>query len=793
MWCSLAQAQSIQILDSKTHAPLDLVNVYSEDPLIIVYSDERGKVNLKELSTTSQITISQVGYHTLRLTYDQLTSLSEGKLYMSTSLSDLDEFVISATRWKQQKRDVPVKIATISAEEIDFRNPQTAADLLSFSDEVYVQKSQLGGGSPMIRGFSTNRVLISVDGVRMNNAIFRSGNVQNVISIDPFSIASTEVLFGPGSVMYGSDAIGGVMNFNTLPSVYVDHDSSDVKANFSLRTSSANFERTGHFDLTFSKRRWGFISGLSISYYDDLMMGANGPKDYLRKSYVTRINGVDTLMVNRAARNQVSTGFQKAHFIQKVFFKPTKMSELSYTALINSTSSYNRYDRLLEPAVSGGLRSAEWYYGPQVWNFHSLKYEVNDSTALFNNLRAQFAYQAFEESRHNRDFGDTLRYHKAEVLDALSASLDLNKILNAKHRLFYGVEGVINLVSSEAEIENLASQSRSQFQSRYPDGSTWFSGGIYAGEEARLSEKVTLLTEARYTVVNIQADLDTTFLPLPVTSINQTLSAFNGSFGAAIKPTERWQINVNLSTGFRAPNIDDLGKVFDSEPGSVVIPNPTLKPEYAYNAELGITKEFGSFLQVNASGYYTWLTDALVRRNYQLNGSDSIMYQGTLSQVQAIQNAASAYVYGFEAGFELKLPQDLGLAANVNYQRGEEELDDGSKAPLRHAAPTYGVIKLYRQTDKLRLETNVRFNDELTSDRLAPSELAKSYLYAHNSSGNPYSPAWYTWNFSLQWNVYKGLFVSGGIENITNVRYRPYSSGITAPGRNFIAALKVSF
>ena len=122
---------------------------------------------------------------------------------------------MSVSKWEQQRKDIPQKIVSINAQSIAFGNSQTSADLLQQSGQVFVQKSQLGGGSPMIRGFATNRVLLSVDGVRMNNAIFRGGNVQNVLSIDPFSIKNTEIIFGPGSVIYGSDAIGGVMNFYT--------------------------------------------------------------------------------------------------------------------------------------------------------------------------------------------------------------------------------------------------------------------------------------------------------------------------------------------------------------------------------------------------------------------------------------------------------------------------------------------------------------------------------------------------------------------------------------------------
>ncbi len=129
---------------------------------------------------------------------------------------DLREVVISAARWKQTAEHIPAQVAVVLPRQIAQFQPQTAADLLGISGKVFIQKSQQGGGSPMIRGFATNRLIYSVDGVRMNTAIFRAGNIQNVINLDPFALERTEVVFGPASVMYGSDAIGGVMSFTTL-------------------------------------------------------------------------------------------------------------------------------------------------------------------------------------------------------------------------------------------------------------------------------------------------------------------------------------------------------------------------------------------------------------------------------------------------------------------------------------------------------------------------------------------------------------------------------------------------
>ena len=239
--------------------------------------------------------------------------------------------------------------------------------------------------------------------------------------------------------------------------------------------------------------------------------------------------------------------------------------------------------------------------------------------------------------------------------------------------------------------------------------------------------------------------------------------------------------------------MDDVGKVFDSEPGSVVVPNPDLKAEYAYNAEIDIAKVFGDYLKIDLVAYYTYLQDAMVRRDYTLNGQDSIMYDGEMSQVQAMQNAAFATVYGIQAELEVKIPGGFGFSSQINYQKGEEELDDGTTSPLRHAAPWFGMSSLTYSADKLKMDLYATYSGEVSYENLPPEEQGKDYMYAKDDNGNPYSPAWYTLNFKVIYQITDILSVSGGVENLTDVRYRPYSSGITAPGRNFILALRASF
>src|SRR5690606_14283199 len=185
------------------------------------------------------------------------------------------------------------RISTVSPKQITLQNPQTAADMLGQTGDVFIQKSQQGGGSPMIRGFSTNRLLYTIDGVRMNTAIFRAGNLQNVISLDPFTMENTEILFGPGSVMYGSDAIGAVMSFQTLSPQLALNDEVLVTGKALTRYSTANNEKTAHLDINLGWKKWALLTSFSSNDFGDLKMGSFGPDDYLRPLYVQRINNQD--------------------------------------------------------------------------------------------------------------------------------------------------------------------------------------------------------------------------------------------------------------------------------------------------------------------------------------------------------------------------------------------------------------------------------------------------------------------------------------------------------------------
>ena len=785
--CFNVDAQEITVLNETTNEPIVGAALYNNTKTKSTVTDFDGKALLDKFDRNELINFQHVSFYSKSVFKSEINTI----VYLKPDTQSLDEVVISASKFEQNKRDVPQKITSIKAKQIELANPQTSADLLLSSGQVFIQKSQLGGGSPIIRGFSTNRLLLSVDNVRMNNAIFRTGNVQNVISIDPFTIENTEVILGAGSVVYGSDAVGGVMNFYTKNPKLSYNDTLSFSGNALVRYASASNEKTAHLDFNFGLKKWAFLTSASFTDFDDLTMGSHGPDDYLRPEYVETGNGEDIIIQNDDPRTQRFSGYNQVNFLQKARYQASDNLYFDLGLHYTATSDYPRYDRLIRYR-NETLRSAEWNYGPQKWlmaNFQVTK--LSSTSNLYDKMKLTTAYQNFQESRIDRDFQSTIRSTTEEIVDVVSFNADFEKILNDTSKLFYGIEYVYDIVSSEAEETEIASGLSSPTVTRYPDGSDWQSYAIYTSFKYKPNPKFVLQTGFRYNqvIVNANFDANNEFLNLPFSEANINTGALTGTAGITWFPNKTIQWKANASTAFRAPNIDDVGKVFDSEPGSVVVPNDELRAEYAIAGDLGLRLNFNDKLTLDIATYYTYLKDALVRKDFTLNGESEIIYNGELSNVQAIQNASEARIYGLEVGALYKFNDALKLNTQYNIVKGTEARD-GIDVPVRHVAPSFGTTHFIWENKKLTVDAFADYNGELSFEKLAPSEAVKDYLYALDENGNPYSPSWYTLNLRTRYQLLESLSVTASLENITDQRYRPYSSGISAPGRNLIVALK---
>ncbi|MEJ7830238.1 MAG: TonB-dependent receptor [Segetibacter sp.] len=708
-----------------------------------------------------------------------------------TLTGDLENVVVSVNKWEQKMNEIPNTILKVDLTEARLQNPQTAADLLATTGQIFVQKSQLGGGSPMIRGFSTNRLLIVVDGVRMNNAIYCSGNLQNIISIDALSVQNAEVIFGPGSIIYGSDAIGGVMDFHTFQPALSTGNKLMVRANGLVRYATANNEQTGHVDINLGWKKWAFLNSVSYSDFGNAKMGRNGGQpSYLRTTYVERINNRDSVFANPDPYRQKQSGYHQLNTLTRLRFKPSDVWDLQYAFHYSGTGNIPRYDRLIEN--TGDAPSfAQWYYGPQVWKMHQFMVQHNRLAKIYDQAKLIAAFQDYEESRYDRRLNNARIRNQTEKVNVFTVNLDLNKTLNEKSELFYGAEYVANDVGSFASRLNINNGTVEGASTRYPNNSTWNSLGAYVSYKNNFSRKITLSSGLRYSYVTGTAPFDTTFFKFPFTQTKISDGALTGNLGLVYRPTESWQINTNFSTGFRVPNIDDLGKVVDSEPGNVIVPNPGLHSEYAYNVDVSVNKNVRDKFRFDITAFYTYLDNAIIRRPSTFNGSDSIIYEGINSRVQSLQNAAYANVWGIQAGYEWFFVKHWSWALRANWINGKEtdETRD-EQVSLRHAPPFYGNTFIKYNNKRFVIELNAFYNGEVSSNNLAPSELSKPFIYAKDENGKPYSPSWYTLNVKGSYSFNDHLTMNAGIENITNQSYRPYSSGIVAFGTNLIISLR---
>jgi hemoglobin/transferrin/lactoferrin receptor protein len=785
------QAQQITIVEKTTLEPIDHVTVVNPRSGFSTLSDAAGRAVIERTRPEDTLYIQHLTYYPLRRTLADIEG-DDGRVVMVERLLNLEEVVVSANKWEQNRRDLPHDIATISPREIAFRNPQTAADMLGGMNGVFVQKSQMGGGSPVLRGFEANKVLIVVDGVRLNNAIYRSGHLQNVIMLDPGILENAEVVFGPGSVIYGSDALGGVMDFHTRRPRLSFDGGTDISGHSWMRYSTANLEKSGHVDVNLGFDRIGFLTSLTFSDFGDMRSGNIHNPFYpdwgKRFEYVDRIDGEDVVVANDNPNVQTGTAYSQYNLLQKIRYAPDALTNFEYSFHYSQSSDIPRYDRLAEYR-NGQLRYAEWKYGPQTWMMHTLSADLSTPTPLYDHLRIVAAYQTVDEDRIDRGFGKSDERHREEDVAVASVNADASMQLDASdaHRLFYGTEVVTNDVQSRGYIIDIDTDLRTPTSTRYPDGgSTMTTLAAYLTWRWHLAEQWSLNSGLRYSHILLDAAFeDKTFYDFPFDDLSINIGALNGSVGLVFRPQPDFAVNLNLSSGFRAPNVDDAGKVFDSSPGSVVVPNPDLASEYAYNMELGLEKTFGSSVHVNVVGWYTQLTDAIVRRAFRFNGQDSIMYDGTLSQVQANVNAGEARIYGASASFLADINGEFSLSSSVTWTYGRDITDD---VPLAHIPPVFGQTRLIYRRDRFRGEFALLYNGWKHIEEYSPTgedNEVEATIYG--------TPAWMTLNLRASYQLSELFQLNAALENILDEHYRPFASGVSAAGRNLVLALRATF
>lgn len=846
----------VTVLDEKGE-PLFGVNVFTNDQQkVATTTDVQGKATLKDVDNKEEINFTYIGYNSLRLPFYEIRRRN-GIIRMTRAATELNEVVVIGRR-DDLPSQVPYSFNKITKEEISFHESQTTADALWNSAGVFVQKTQMGGGSPVLRGFEANRVLLVVDGVRMNNAAYRSGHLQNSITVDNAMLERTEVIFGPGSLLYGSDALGGVIHFRSKePKLSLDDvpNSSVVESNLYTRYSSANQEKSIHADVNYGKKNWASLTSLTFTDYNDLRSGDNRPtgyEDFGKRLYFVRRNGNNDEVIENVIQNGdgsykpnynvlIGTAYGQIDFTQKIKYQPNRHFYAILNLQQSTSTDVPRYDFLTElkdPTDPTSLRYAEWFYGPQRRLMASLKSRLTKATAIYDRATIIGSFQRVHENRLQRVLHKSQRTFQLENVYVYSLTADFDKNLNESGNqvLMYGVDVNHNDVYSESGRVKITDETTTKNAlSRYPADNTVTTLAAYtnyriASADTSLAFNAGLrFTRAKLLSKYSETDSNTiwpTHYYEP--GVGSTNSDITWSIGGTWHPTPSTELKAMGSKAFRSPNIDDYAQ-FRPKNGFISIPNPALLPERSYNGELVIAQEIGQNdnglrMRIAFTGYYTYVKGLMTRRAFPLpDGTNLVEVDGIYYETRAMVNANKGIIRGVSGEVQMRFGEKWSLESNLSFTKGSSSFevkdDQGvvvfdTLAPLDHIPPVHGFTSLTFKTKKLKLSGVVRYQGEKAIAQYGVSDvtldtdgnpvtgrggtednLEYSYWHINPDNGKVVydgTLAWATYNFYGSWALSKRFTVNLAVENILDLHYRPFASGMSAAGRNFIMSFRVS-
>jgi len=792
-------AQKIVIFDKITNEPISSVTASNIINSTHCVSDIDGVLDLNIFNNHETVFFNHINYEEFYVIKSKI--LETKKVYLIPKSNSLNEVFLSASKKEVQRSRIAQEITILSSKDITKSTPQTAADMLANIPGIKVQKSQFGGGSPVLRGMEANRILLVVDGVRMNNAIYRKGHLQNSISISPNMLEKTEVIFGPSSVMYGSDALGGVIHYFTKKPK--TNDIFRVIPSFLTRYNTVNSEFTTHVAFELQSKKIASFTSFSYSKFGDLKMGKNrnhgfenwGLQPLISNNTETHYN--ESSIVNPDPEKQKNVGFKQYDFLQKIVIPLSKKTDLNFNIQYSKSTDIDRFDKLTQ-LKNNDLKYAEWHYGPQKRFLVSTQIGVMPEKKWLDNGTITIAYQNIKESRVQRKFNSLKRYSRFEDVDVFSLNGDFEVPISTKNKrtISYGTEFTFNKVNSSSKGEKLhvvgnnlvGYEDEFIVQTRYPDGgSRYTSSAFYIDYRQDISKLETLNTGIRVSNTTLQAKWnDETYITLLDNDIVINNTAATATIGYVFKPRSSVQFNAVISSGFRSPNIDDIGKIREKN-GFVTVPNVNLKPEQAYNSEITFIKYLNSKkTNISFTAYYTLLNKYITRDLFELNGNSTIEYDGETVTTIANVNKGTANVFGGTFSFNGKISKYFYGKASATYTKGKA-LDTGD--PLSSIPPIFGVFEIGYKKNNFDTSFNLRFNGKKKyKDYNLIEGIDNVEQTPFNLNTNEYdlgNPSWKTFNFNAIYTLNNKINLMLNIDNILDEHYKEFASSISAPGRSF--------
>jgi hemoglobin/transferrin/lactoferrin receptor protein len=730
------------IYDKKTRDPIPDVHVWIVNSSLGTITDKTGRFSLQSGNSNSvQLRISAIGYTTI----EQFAGVNSQELQIALTPSVIilnNEVTITAQRSERLTFDVPESITSVSRVQIEEQAPRSSPEALMNETGIWVQKTNHGGGSPIIRGLVGNQVLLLVDGIRLNNATCRYGPNQYLSTVDPGLIERIEATRGSGSVLYGSDALGGVVQIISKTPSFSTTD-FEVGGHATGKWMSEGMEKSTRAEVDMASKQVAFLGGFSVRNFGNLVAGGGlgvlSPTGYHERS------GDAKLLVRTGTAGLLSAAFQQL-----------------------TQHDVPRYDQVAQ----GGY---DFYnFHPQIRQLSYLRWGYSADLPWLQSFKVTGSLnRSIEGLNSQRNNSSDIRKQRDEVN---TIGLIAEVISNPKPNWHAqsGVEYYFDNVSSKAFVLNSITNDETALRGSYADGSTSYSLAMFTNHQFDWN-KFQFSAGTRFNRITVSV-IDNVFG-------NQKINpdALVANAGITYKLHRYLNAIASINTGFRAPNIDDMSKFGTLEANVFEIPSKNLSPERSLSIESGI-KFSNEKISGTIAAYQTKLFDLIDRVAAQYNGAD--LFEGR--KVYQKQNIGEAVLRGVEADIEATLGQSLSVFGNLTYTHGKNLTKE---EPMRRIPPMFGRMGLrYRHPSGIWMKAEWAMAG--VQDRLAAGD--KSDVRIKIRLIDDKMPGWDIINVYVGYS-YENLSFRVYGQNLMNKAYRVYASGVDGYGRTLGFSSSVRF
>ncbi len=652
------------------------------------------------------------------------------------SPAGLDAMQVTATRDAQLVQDVAPAVTVVGDQELLRENPQVLAEALRGQVGTWFQQTTPGQGTPVVRGLKGSQLLNLVDGMRLNNAFFRSAPNQYLALVDPYATARLEVVRGASPSLYGSDAMGGVIQVLT-EEPHLAGTRWAMQSKVHAMGDYADRARVLRLQSEAGRKGLGFIGGVTWQDYGN----------------------------RKTADGTVSpTGYDARAADLKLLADIAERSELMLSVQYANQPNTPRIDELVTGFGEDQPSSEIYEFRPNRRLFYHGRYRWVAADGWLEQVEIHLARQVIIDDRRSREFDSdiTLREDNKSTLDGLTVQANWSPA--SALSVITGAEFYADTIDSRRTATDSATGVGTTVPGRFPDHSTLDSASAYLVADLAVSPRLSFGAGARYSRFDIK-------LPQALDGANVRLKPddLTGDVHAAWRWTPTINLVTNLGRGFRAPNIFDLGALGPRPGNRFNVPAEDLNPETVISVDLG--------LKIDKR---RWQAELFV---FHLDYDDKITSVSTGEttadgrDIVTSVNANKVRLAGVEAGGRFELSDRLQLYGVLNYTRGKEREPDGSDNPADRVPPLNGKLGLvYTGLPNVRVEPYLLFADD--QGRLSPRDEQDPRIDPDGT------PGWGTANIDLAWYPNNNLELGLRAENLLDNSYREHGSGIDAPGIN---------